>query len=271
MKRGRSFKPAGLVFVLLLVMLAGGLVWKTHAVLEQDRLNYALMDAINDNSTDAVMKALRQGADPNARNEPQEEGPFWSLLWSQLFGRNHSHTARPTNLLIALQKEKENGAVIQALLQHGANPNVDGPDGAPLLVAQEAGRLDIMRLLLDHGADANVEDASRTPLMWAAGWGDPEEVALLLSRGANVNAQDEDGRTALMYAVGNAREENVVPLLAYHANTHLKDKSGNTALSLAISDLASHAITSFHHGADDDDQVYWLRIVKRLKNAGAKK
>ncbi len=48
-----------------------------------------------------------------------------------------------------------NPAIVKALLDHGANPNVQASDGpaAPLRAAIRAGKLDIIRLLIERGSE----------------------------------------------------------------------------------------------------------------------
>lgn len=59
------------------------------------------------------------------------------------------------------------------LLDLGADPNYEGPDGTPLVLAIRAGNAALVKLLLEKGADAN-KLSSRRPTR--------EEIEYALSR-----------------------------------------------------------------------------------------
>src|SRR5688572_32840794 len=58
---------------------------------------------------------------------------------------------------------------MKALLDGGASPDAEGPDGVtPLMVAAEVGSVDAMKLLIDRRADVNARKIYRsTALMWS--------------------------------------------------------------------------------------------------------
>lgn len=90
-------------------------------------------------------------------------------------------------------------AVLEALLQAGADPNALGQDGTPLHRAAGSGVVESARLLLSHGADIEARmlvDGDLTPLMHAALMGQPQMVRFLLDSGANRAAMS---RTSLIY------------------------------------------------------------------------
>jgi ankyrin repeat protein len=97
--------------------------------------------------------------------------------------------------------------IVQLLLDHGANPNVENDDGSiPLhLVSggnynynlQERG-VGIARLLMERGTDVNAQMKNMsTPLHAAAFKGRLEITRLLLSHGANPNVGNDRGSTPL--------------------------------------------------------------------------
>ena len=68
----------------------------------------------------------------------------------------------------------------------------------PLHIATGLGRLQNMEALLDHGADPNTPDhTGDTPLIAACRAGNAPAVRLLLSRGADAGVLDRGGETAV--------------------------------------------------------------------------
>lgn len=100
-----------------------------------------------------------------------------------------------------------NAALVNGLLQGGANPNEIVTQLAltmPVLSrVARLGDVETMRVLLEHGADPNLKGSrGLTPLMMAAATSaDPTMVSLLLDKGAVVDARDESGQTALDWAL----------------------------------------------------------------------
>lgn len=78
----------------------------------------------------------------------------------------------------------EQPAIVQALLDAGADP--DGDDGYRTAVGQaaEKGNLEIVRMLLDAGADPNKDPGGGSALTFALRGGNADVVALLRAQGA---------------------------------------------------------------------------------------
>ncbi|HZT41835.1 MAG TPA: ankyrin repeat domain-containing protein [Chthonomonadaceae bacterium] len=267
----RIARVALLCIVLLLIALGG----QIYLITRQGRLDFALITAIQKDDTPGAIAALKEGADANAVVKRKPSHSFWKILLDRWFDRSHRDPHPPTALLVALgdasasEINKDDAKIINVLLEHGANPNAMDTEGyRPLQLAQESGRLDIMRMLLDHGANPDVSyPYGLNALDRAALWGDPNEIELLLSRGANINIRDQEGKTPLMYAVENQREENIRSFIAHHADLQIKDPQGHTVLTRAQKDLAANIITSNHHTEDPGD--VWRQIILMLKKAGA--
>ncbi len=144
----------------------------------------------------------------------------------------------------AIVSERKDAAMVERLLQLGANPNAKTQDGIPALVAaMHMGDQTLMpvtgfdpsvefaTLLLDHGANPDALNKNwQTPLMAAACFGDEELVKLFIDHKANVNIGNKFGMTALMYARSFAK---VRMLIAAGASVNDKEISGKTALYYA--------------------------------------
>jgi len=75
-----------------------------------------------------------------------------------------------------------------------------------LVVAAEAGLVDVVALLIDAGADVGCSANNACPLVRAAGIGHVEIVAVLLRAGASVEDR-EDGCPAIVVAARRGHEE----------------------------------------------------------------
>lgn len=107
-----------------------------------------------------------------------------------------------TPLLIATQQQ--DGAMMQRLLDAGANPDLaDATGTAPLLLAITQTDGAAAQRLLDRRANVNIADQTgTTPLLKATVQHDATMVQRLLDAGANVDAADRNGTTAMMVAAG---------------------------------------------------------------------
>ncbi|HUN56218.1 MAG TPA: ankyrin repeat domain-containing protein [Smithella sp.] len=110
-----------------------------------------------------------------------------------------------TPLMTAANKGKKDAVAL--LLEKGADANAKDTDGVTVLLyavesfeAPEDAANAIVKALLDKGADPNMLKDGWSPLMYAAARNKPQIVKLLIAKGANVNA-NKDGNTALKFAV----------------------------------------------------------------------
>jgi len=161
--------------------------------------------------------------------------------------------------------DKNNTAIAEYLIDHGANVNVDIIPGwgflqeivkfsnsiemAKLLIARGADinseiypvlhnsirhkRRDLIELLFQCGADVNSKDRmGLTPLCYAVRFHDDTKfMNILIANGAEVNIKHSGGETLLQYAVIRGKTEAVKLLLEAGAEVDEKDdESGFTAL-----------------------------------------
>jgi len=226
-----------------------------------------LMVATIRGHAELVLDLLERGADPNAGGPGYTALHWVSGAW---------HTELTGNVLgINVVREKEwrslnefsvdrKAAVVEALLQHGADVNVRlerGPPqfgyasgrfrvgivgATPFWLAAMDGNVELMRVLSEAGADATLgTDEDTSPLMVAAGLGQvpaetrvaPEEslaaVEFVLSLGANVNRVNAVGRTAL-HGAAHIRSDEIVQVLVDHgADVNAADQRGITPLMIA--------------------------------------
>jgi ankyrin repeat protein len=210
-----------------------------------------------------LARLLKQGADPNKRNDVNATALMWAakdleqtrLLVDRGADVNAKSDDLRTPLMIAARRP--GGApVVKLLLDHGANPNPNTrpeTESSPLIEAITAGDAVIVDLLIQRGADAKAvgqiglttavttKCAKCVDLLAAkitdkavytgslqdtAVYGDIRAIRLMIDHGADVNAYDPLGRTPLMYAAGSdLLPLDVVKLLIEHgADVNAKDR-----------------------------------------------
>jgi ankyrin repeat protein len=185
-------------------------------------------------------RLLKQGADPNKRNDANATALMWAATDLEktrvLLHHGAEVNARSSDMrtpLIVAARRPGNASVVKLLLEHGANPNPNlhpATESSPLLEAATAGDAAGMELLLGRGAEVKeagepalemavtVQCAKCVDLLAArnlskadytaalpniSALGDANAVRLALDHGADVNAVDPLGRTPLMYAAAS--------------------------------------------------------------------
>lgn len=220
------------------------------------------MYAVLYTGTATLESLLKQGADPNKRNDANATALLWAATDLEktrlLLGHGADVNARSSDMrtpLMIAARRPGNIAVIKLLLDHGANPNPNAhpaAESSPLLEAATAPDAASMELLLGRGADAkavaqpaitmaiSLQCAKCVALLVAKGLdksaysmalpdvaaiADVNTVRMMLDHGADVNAFDPLGRTPLMYAAASdLLALDVVKLLVERgANVNAKD------------------------------------------------
>jgi ankyrin repeat protein len=146
-------------------------------------------------------------------------------------------TAQFFGLAMEAAIQKDESALVTALLQYGALANSTLPSGsAPLDTAASAGAIKVVDVLLKNNADPNrmgrngtssLEDASLKGFAGIAG--------LLLDHGAAVNHLNSGSATTALYAAASFGKAEVVKLLLERgANPNLCGKNHKTPYQAAI-------------------------------------
>lgn len=146
-----------------------------------------------------------------------------------------------------------NRKIVEILLKHGADANVEGEEREVALHAAACGGYDdIVKILLKYGADINAEDGRfGTALQRAVYEGHEKIVEMLLKYGVDVNAKEGYYGTALQYASRHGCEKIVKILLEHGADVNMSGERFGSALQAAACKGHEEIIEILiQHGAD---------------------
>lgn len=173
----------------------------------------ALHLAVKKGLYEVVNLLLMQGADPNIRNEYDEDS---------LEPLGHAALPLGVGMPHVLNDMIQD---LQALAERTA-----------LHIAAKNRFVEIAKLLIKYGADVNAKDfGGCTALHWAAIHGDLPFIKLLLESGAAINIQDLADSTPLHETIRHGQSEALKLLLEKGADPELNDALGMSALMLAQS------------------------------------
>src|SRR5581483_4974067 len=235
------------------------------------------MYAVLYSNAPTMSRLLKQGADPNKRNDVNATALMWAakdldktrLLLDHGADVNAKSDYFRTPLMIAARRPGGT-PIVKLLLEHGANPNPNArpyAESSPLIEAIAAGDSSSVQLLLQHGADTKAagqialtaavaarcakcldllaskitDKEAYTGSLLTVVFSDIKATRLMLDHGADVNAYDPFGRTALMYAaISDLLPLDIVKLLIEHgADVNAKDRHTKSAdAGLSVLDIA---------------------------------
>jgi hypothetical protein len=122
----------------------------------------------------------------------------------------------------------EDAALVELLLENGADVALNSHDGEPPLnAASFRGHIGIVKLLLSHGADVSAtNDEGWTPVNSAAAYGHFEVAKLLIENGANVTIASSQGWRPISSASDNGHLDLVRLLLDAGADVSIPSPYG---------------------------------------------
>ncbi|WP_430364958.1 ankyrin repeat domain-containing protein [Trinickia sp. NRRL B-1857] len=168
----------------------------------------SLIKAVKFDDVDAVQKALKQGADPNATD--------------------------PHGMpLIVLAAREKSDKVAKALMADSKTDieKLDSAGENAMMLAALNGDADLVKALIEKGAEVNKQGWA--PLHYAASNGHDDIVKILLDNSAYIDAGSPNGTTPLMMAARGNHLSTVKVLLDGGADSRVKNQLGLTALDFA--------------------------------------
>ncbi|MBM3580169.1 MAG: hypothetical protein FJX34_05295, partial [Alphaproteobacteria bacterium] len=152
---------------------------------------------------------------------------------------NQNFTA--LDYLIQYHETKLDPELLELMLQAGADPNTQDPDGTALLMRQVVLENSAnAKILIEHGANIDLSYNGDSLLHRVVLAGDPELTRLLLERGANPHLRNHQGLTPLdmaldrYYLDGQERNKKLLHTLVDHSQSLHEDISDSRLLQLVL-------------------------------------
>ncbi len=197
--------------LLILILLIGVFPLKSYSQKDTAAISFKLLLSAYNNSIDSAIYYLKQGADPNYRDD-------------------HGQTA----LFYAVQNN--NLDMLKLLEFNGAKLNLRNYEGAsPLSLAVWFGFFDVAEYLCYKGADPNNKERyAAEPLHFAAYFGYYYICDMLLFYKADVNAKTIDKNSPLHLAAINGDSSVISLLIKHKARPNVVNSVGYSPLDLAV-------------------------------------
>ncbi|PSN51182.1 hypothetical protein C0J52_06044 [Blattella germanica] len=169
-----------------------------------------LLKAIKCGNEEMSIKLLKQGANPNAKDN---DG----------------------NSVMDLASEKNLVMIVDLLLSLECDVDGFNEEGETLLLEAVMGKNEEIAIkFLKHGTNPNAKDIyGNTPMHYAAGKELTNVVECLLELKCNFDCTNTEGETPLLKAIKQRNEEIAIKLLRVGADPNSMDKYGNTVMHFA--------------------------------------
>ena len=217
---------------------------------------------------------LKRGAEVNKRDENYDTPLHVTIRWAwfkfaQILLEHGADAAAennqgetPLHVMSKLWIMDSKYRVLDQLLEHGADTEVNRRDNASLPLAIVWLRLNLAQILLENGADTNeggplhLRSKSRCrsnlDIMWP-----------LLESGVVVNSRDKNSRISLLLEMGRDSRKIVRVLLEKGANANAKGNNDQTPWRILLSESQIYHIAS---KAQYEGTAAWFFQGKRFKD-----
>lgn len=223
-------------------------------------LDEKLLDAVNEDNFEEVVKLITTGASVNASNDNKGGNALNLSLYrdfkeiAEFLIKQGSDVNSILKNVFAVIVERGSKDLIELLLAHGVNVNVDlGHGRTALMIAASRSNKEMLELLIEHGADINARTKlGETPLMWCSY--SERNAVTLIEHGADVNAVNKQGTSTYeMFIDFYGKDSGIVEFLVQHgAKTNVHNlfieaiKNNNTDEVLKFINNGANLNLSFH-------------------------
>lgn len=245
-----------------------------------------LFFAISSGVPELVEWLIRAGACPSAVDKNGLNALHWAIesgnveaaLWiiqSSLVDLNAQTKKGDTALLIAVRKRA--WAVVGALLQKGADPNISNALGvSPILMTAEKGDIEYIDQLVAHGGRVDHRDSQGRSALHYAAKHDQRRIVrhLIVVYHLDPNVVDRAGVTPAGRAAQNNHLETYKLLVKLGANPHHRDHKGQSILHYLFastrrpdpSKFVKHVIQKDRIPINVQDHIGYTPLVTFIKN-----